>query len=120
MKVLFLLFLFFSSKVILPIEPVILPEEVGEYPLGLYLEILEDKEGKLTIDDIQKPELENLWMKSKSDVPSFGFSKSIYWVRFQLATKSEKEYYLEIDYPLLYSSNLHPTSPIILSHKLKD
>ena len=45
MKVLFLLFLFFSSKVILPIEPVILPEEVGEYPLELYLEILEDKEG---------------------------------------------------------------------------
>ena len=83
------------------IEPILLSEDKGKYPIGSYLEILEDKEGNLTIDDIRKPEMENLWVRSKSENPSFGYSKSAYWARFSLESQSTKEYYLEVEYSLL-------------------
>ncbi|MBK8395846.1 MAG: response regulator [Leptospiraceae bacterium] len=80
-------------------EPVILNEDKGKYPLGLYLEILEDKEGKLTIEDIQKPEMEKLWIRSKKEVPGFGFTKSAYWARFQIQTELKEKFYLEFTRP---------------------
>ncbi|MCB1190118.1 MAG: response regulator [Leptospiraceae bacterium] len=93
--------LFFLGNSILAIEPIVLTEERGEYPLGSHLEILEDKEGKLTIDDVQKSEMEKLWFKTQSEVPNFGFTKSVYWARFKIESQSKKDYYLEIAYPHL-------------------
>ena len=118
MKRIFFFFLLCFTDTLFAIDPVILNDTTGEYPLGLYLEILEDKEGKLTIDDIQKPEMESLWVKSNSDVPGFGYSKSIYWVRFELASKLEKKYYLEIDYPHLDQIDFYSISSIgKITHK---
>ena len=71
MKRIFFFFLLCFTDTLFAIDPVILNDTTGEYPLGLYLEILEDKEGKLTIDDIQKPEMESLWVKSNSSIVSF-------------------------------------------------
>jgi len=92
-------FTFYSS--LHAIEPVVLTEDKGEYPLGLYLEILEDKEGKLTIEDVQKPEMEKLWVRSDKEVPSFGYSESVFWLRFKIENKlkSKEDWLLDIAFP---------------------
>ncbi|MCB1191242.1 MAG: sensor histidine kinase [Leptospiraceae bacterium] len=95
----FLSILFILGNSLLAIEPIILTENRGEYPLGLHLEILEDKEGTLTIDDVQKPKMEKLWFKSQWEVPNFGLSKNVYWARFKIQSQSKKDHYLEIAYP---------------------
>ena len=39
-----------------PQDFLILTDEQGEYPLGRYLDILEDSSGELTIEDVISPE----------------------------------------------------------------
>jgi hypothetical protein len=51
---------------------VILNDEQDVYPLGFYLEILEDPSGKLTIEEITSPEFENKFVPGKNEVPNFG------------------------------------------------
>lgn len=101
MKNLILTLLFLIAGDLLGMDPIILTEDKGEYPLGLYLEILEDIEGKLTIGDVQRPETGKQWGKSKSQVPSYGFTKNVYWARFQIQSNFNKDFYLEVAHPLL-------------------
>ncbi|MBF0103048.1 MAG: response regulator, partial [Desulfobacterales bacterium] len=84
-------------------QPIIIHEGQGEYPIGLYMDILEDKDGKLTIDDILSPEFNGNWIPSKSKEPTYGFTNSAYWVRFFIETKfsQTKEWLLEQSYPLI-------------------
>jgi|JI10StandDraft_1071094.scaffolds.fasta_scaffold109133_1 class 3 adenylate cyclase len=101
MKKILTLILLFVANSLLSSEPLLLTKETKEMPLGLYLEILEDKEGTLTIDDIQKPEMESRWEKSKVEVPNFGFSNSTYWLRVELKNSSAdlKSWFIEIAFP---------------------
>jgi len=64
--------------------PVILEEGKGKYPLGLHLDILEDKEGKLTIEQVKSKEFENKWIQNKIEIPNFGITQSVYWVKFNI------------------------------------
>ncbi len=68
--------------------PVILNDEQDIYPLGLYLEILEDPSGKLTIEEITSPEFENKFVPSQNEVPNFGHTNSAYWVRFRIRNET--------------------------------
>ncbi len=96
-----IIFLFINS--LFALEPVVLTDDKGEYSLGLHLEILEDKTGKLTFEDVKKPENDGKWFKSTWETPNFGFTNSVYWVRFevQYPKKTEREYFIEIAYNLL-------------------
>jgi len=82
-------------------EPIVLSDKTGEYSIGTYLEILEDKTGKLTFEEISSDKYKDSFVRSKVKTPSFGFSKSVYWVRFSIKneSKSTTEWYLEHDYP---------------------
>ncbi|MFH0977033.1 MAG: 7TM diverse intracellular signaling domain-containing protein [Spirochaetota bacterium] len=80
----------------------ILTEPKEEYPLGLHLEILEDREKKWKIEDASSPKLTEYFFQSSKETPNFGFIDYAYWVRFKLINKSHKEdWLLEISYPLL-------------------
>jgi signal transduction histidine kinase len=68
--------------------PVILTDEQDEYPLGLYLELLEDPSGELTIQDVTSPEFDPQFVPSRQDVVNFGYSESAHWVRLQLRSES--------------------------------
>lgn len=76
----------------------ILTDTQEHYPLGLFLEILEDKNKQFTIDDITSPELAEEFKPNHLDLPNFGFTQSAYWVRLSLANHSEriKEWRLQI------------------------
>lgn len=46
----------------------ILEEGVGKYPLGLHLDVLEDKEGNWTFEDIRSSEFEKKWIPSQVEI----------------------------------------------------
>ncbi|MCP3873544.1 MAG: SpoIIE family protein phosphatase [Desulfobacteraceae bacterium] len=83
--------------------PVILEENKGEYPLGMHIDILEDKEGKWTIDDIVSPEISKQFVTSEVETHSYGYTKSAYWVRIELKNiiNKDSEWLLEMGYPLI-------------------
>lgn len=72
------------------IAPVILNDEQDVYPLGLYLEILEDPSCKLTIDEIVSSEFENKFVPNHVEVPNFGHTNSAYWVRFRIINETRQ------------------------------
>ncbi|MDH4198774.1 MAG: SpoIIE family protein phosphatase [Spirochaetia bacterium] len=77
-------------------------DAMGKYRLGHYLEILEDPSRQMTFEQISSPKARNLFVESQSEIPNFGFSDSVFWVRFRLlnSAKYSKEYYLEFSQPL--------------------
>jgi signal transduction histidine kinase len=81
-------------------ESLRLTDEQSEYPLGLYMQILEDPSGILTFDEISSPAYATRFAPSQEDAPVFGYTDSAYWVRFSLdnqATRVE-EWMLEVDF----------------------
>ncbi|MGK0247936.1 MAG: signal transduction histidine kinase/CheY-like chemotaxis protein [Oleispira sp.] len=68
----------------------ILTDNQESYPLGMFLEILEDKDKQWTIDDITSPRLANSFIPNFKKIPHFGFTDSAYWVRFSLINQSKR------------------------------
>jgi PAS domain S-box-containing protein len=61
------------------------------------LEILEDPSGELTIDQVASPEFDARFSPSQEEVPNYGFTDSVYWVRLSLKneTRLTDEWLLE-------------------------
>ena len=49
-----------------------------------YLEYFEDKDGKLSIDEVASTEFRNKFKHLSERSPSFGYSRSVYWLKFKL------------------------------------
>ncbi len=71
--------------------------------LGSYLDISEDKTGKVTFKDIKKKFESKSFFNSNKELPSFGFTKSAYWTRFTFKNTFNKDkiWYLNIAYSLI-------------------
>lgn len=71
--------------------------------LGEHIEILEDKTGDLTINDITSPKILAQFFTSNEEEPNFGFTSSVYWVKLTINNTQNKtiNWFLEIGYPLL-------------------
>jgi adenylate cyclase len=71
------------------------------YEVGPFIEILEDKNGQWTIEDVTAELLLNEFVRLKSRTPNLGLSESVFWFRFSvqsnLKTKSVKSWLLKID-----------------------
>jgi two-component system nitrate/nitrite sensor histidine kinase NarX len=67
---------------------VILSDQVGRYPLGLQLDILEDPSGQLTIEQVSSPEMSGRFYPSTTAVPQFGLTHSAIWARFRVEDNS--------------------------------
>lgn len=80
-----------------------LTDKTSQIKLGRSLEILEDKDGKLTLAEVSSANLASRFKPSSVDVPNFGFTSSVYWVRFTLLSeaKTRRDWLLEVGYPLL-------------------
>ena len=55
--------------------------------LGKHLDILEDKLGELSFDDILKGNHKQKFIRAKTDTPNKRFTKSVFWLRFKLSQK---------------------------------
>jgi signal transduction histidine kinase/CheY-like chemotaxis protein len=97
-----------DTKLILRLE-----DTQGEYPLGHYLSILEDKDKKLSIQEVSSKEWAEKFVKNKISAPSLGLSSSAYWIKFTINNKSssQKDWLLEIDFPRINKVSLfEPTN----------
>ena len=79
-----------------PDSIIVVSAEKGILSIGKHVYLFEDKEGKLTIEDLQKPEYQKLFKKSQSQTPNFRFTRSKIWVKFTVANELEEQIYLEI------------------------
>ena len=68
-------------------KPVILTDAQDTYSIGKRLSYIEDKEKKLTLEDIRKPEIQSTFIPSKKETLNFGFSKSSYWFTFDIINR---------------------------------
>jgi len=98
-----LITLFFTSFIYAQEKGFTITPSITDAPLGKYIEILEDKTGTLSIEDIVTDELQAQFVPSESDEPGFGFTSSAYWVKLNIINKLDQEirWYLEIGYPLI-------------------
>ncbi|MCW8988910.1 MAG: PAS domain S-box protein [Gammaproteobacteria bacterium] len=65
-----------------------LDDSQGEYPLGKYVSVLEDKSQKLTINEITQSEYKDKYRSFTENAPSLGYSPSIFWLRLQLKNEA--------------------------------
>ena len=91
------------STVLFANDPVILTSDVGFYTLGPHLDVLEDRGGNWSIEDITSSEVSSRFIGNSTDVPNFGFTESVYWVRLEVERQDtdKDEILLEVGYPLI-------------------
>ncbi len=85
----------------------------GKYPLGQQLEILEDPGGKLTIQDVSSPAYDAQFIPSQAQVPNYGYTNSVYWVRFHLknTTSAQSRWLLEDNFANAQYVDLYRPNP---------
>jgi len=93
-------------------SPVILTDGRVEYPLGLHLAYLEDPSGALTIADVASPEYGRQFKPSFMETPNFGYTKSIYWLRFQLVNQARPATQWRLKMSYTYASDIRLYLPI--------
>ena len=77
------------SQIVLADSVLSLNDTQGEYPLGKYISVFEDASGKLTIDDIIRPEYNDQYQTLNEDSPDLGFSDSAFWIRLHIKNNSK-------------------------------
>ncbi len=90
-------------------DALILTDKQGEYPLGYYLDILEDPTGELTIEDVTSPEYSASFLRSQVAVPNYGITDSAYWLRLRLRNETSltNQWLLEVNFPNLNYVDLY-------------
>ncbi len=90
-------------------EPLILTDEQGNYVLGRRMDILEDPGGKLTIEQVTSPEFAPRFTPSQVDVPNYGYSDSVFWLRMRLRNDASlvNKWLLEVNFQNLSYVDLY-------------
>ena len=72
-------------------------------PFGEAVDVLEDPQGKLTIEDVSAGAAASRFAPTGTARPSYGFTSSIYWFRFKVINPklAPTDWYLEVGYALL-------------------
>ncbi len=85
-------------------QPVILTADTNEYQLGSYMQILEDSTGQLSYEQVSSLAFDDQFIPSTSAAPNYGFTTSIYWVRFPVrnAFQNVNTWLIEVGF-----SNMH-------------
>ncbi len=88
----FFLFLIFLCPKASAQRNTILIKRVHIFKLDKYLGILEDKDHKLNINEVASPEMRNKFHYPGKESPNLGFSKSVFWLRIQIADSLSQRY----------------------------
>ncbi len=77
--------------------------ERDSYPLGQYLQILKDNERNITFQDILSGKYDDRFLDNKDQIPNYGYSSSIFWVRFKLKPVNIdlSNYLVDFTYPMM-------------------
>ncbi len=120
MTVLLYLFASASHQQVMAAEVIKIDNKTQNLPLGSYVEILEDKTGKLSIEDVSSASYENQFKKHKKDTINLGISNSAFWLKFTIM-KSEQQnkgreevnsnpFLLDLDAQYVYYADFYTSS----------
>lgn len=89
------------------------------YDASRYLELLEDRDGSLTIVDMDNPEIARRFLGNEQRIPSFGYTKSVYWAKLRLENNSQqRQWLLNVDQPPMDKIDLYiPDMPGQWEHR---
>ena len=79
--------------------------------IGLWVQNLEDPDGRLDISKVSAPPYSQRFAASKDIILNFGFSNSIHWIRFSVDNQTRKDLVLEVAQAFLPSATLYFRSP---------
>jgi signal transduction histidine kinase len=79
--------------------PLILKNNTPSVPLAGHLDILDDKDAKLTIDEVSSPAMASQFRPVREAPPRKGFRRGVYWLRFTIAPEGQtaQDRLLELD-----------------------
>lgn len=92
-----LLALLFMPGSLLAGPVVALTANLGQTPLGEYLEVLEDSDGALTLAEVQSTELAPFFKANNSPMLKRGLSRSAWWIRFSVQNPDDTRRKLVLD-----------------------
>ena len=83
--------------------PVVVQDERGSYALGPHIDYLEDAQGNLSIEDVSSDRFQGDWVAGEQETLSFGYTRSAYWLRFEVLSPSppEGEWLVTLTYDIL-------------------
>ena len=76
-------------------EVIVLDSQTELKKIGKQIYFLEDIDGKLSIDDIRKPAIQDKFQQHKEDVFNRPASRAVYWFKILLQNQTGKEVWLE-------------------------
>ncbi|MCP4756768.1 MAG: PAS domain S-box protein [Proteobacteria bacterium] len=83
-----------SPSVLLAGSTLVMEAGRDRYPLGLYLEILEDPEKRLTVQEVASAAFDGRFAANRHKTINLGYTDSAYWVRFRLRNPTEKRHWI--------------------------
>ena len=103
----------FAQSATQPANVVVINDRQDKYPLGRYLEILQDPSGELTIQDVTGPSYKDKFTPSQVDTVNYGYQSAAYWVRFRVDNQAEsiREWVLELAFSNMQYLDLYLPSP---------
>jgi PAS domain S-box-containing protein len=112
----FWLFMALFLLLMLPVRAqrtITLVDSQEKYQLGKVLEILEDPEGVLSIRDVISPLYDSQFKPSSGNVLNYGFTRSVYWVRFAIKNEASfrSPWVLELDFPNMHHVDFYALTP---------
>ena len=81
----------------------------GSLPMGRFVEVLEDPSGRLALNDVRSPQHAARFMPSGAEQLNFGYTRSVWWLRFSLRgdARTPRELLLEIRFPSVDSIDVY-------------
>jgi two-component system, sensor histidine kinase LadS len=95
---------FAKNKKSTHMETLVLSRAQSSYSVGPFLELLEDPTGLLTLSDINHVGFDKKFFKNQEEVPNFGYTDSVFWVRFKIKNQSPPDIHWVLE---MGFSNLH-------------
>ena len=105
---LFVLSIFVTDQVF-SAETIILRDDQDSYRLGLNLDYFEDPKGEYKLTEIDIFRQSGRFQRSQKNVPSFGYTRSVYWAYFVVENPSStnKSLLLELAHPFMKQVTLY-------------
>ena len=94
-------------------QDILVIERTGDqFDTGPFLEVLEDREGELTLSDVISSRYKDKFYVSPQNVPNYGFSNSAFWVRFAIKNISENQspWVLELGFANMHYADFYQLS----------
>ena len=90
-------------------ETIVLKQDQESYQLGLNLDYFEDAKGEYKLPEIDMLRQSNRFQRSQKKVPSFGYTRSVYWAYFMVENPliTPKKLLLELAHPFMKQVTLY-------------